>query len=150
MVEPLFKRDIETPINMAGNFDAVQDVPWAALFKELDAAYPGSKFILTVRDEESWLNSAKKHFGETHVGLHEWLYGDGVLKGNEELYLKRFREHYRDVQAYFEGREQDLLVMDLIGGDKWEKLCPFLEEPIPDKASPTKIKGNTVIAERIK
>lgn len=141
MAEPLLKGDIETPIRLAGDFDALQDVPWAALFKELDRAFPKSKFILTVRDEESWLDSASKHFKDTHVGLHEWLYGDGVLKGNEELYLQRFQEHYREVREYFKDREEDLLVMDLIAGDKWKRLCPFLNEPVPDKLFPYENKG---------
>lgn len=141
MSEPLLNGDVETPIQLAGNFDALQDVPWAALFKELDAAYPGSKFILTVRDEESWLNSAKKHFGSTNVGLHKWLYGEGVLQGNEELYLQRYRDHYNEVKGYFEGREKDLLVLDLIGGDGWEKLCAFLNKPVPEISFPHDNKG---------
>ena len=141
MAEPLLEGDRETAVSLAGNFDAVQDVPWAALFKELDAAYPGSKFILTVREEESWLNSAKKHFKDSYVGVHEWLYGNGVLQGNEELYLERFRKHNRDVRDYFQDRGDDLLEMDLIGGDTWEKLCPFLNEPVPQKAFPYENKG---------
>lgn len=141
MSKPLLEGDTGTAIRLAVNFDALQDVPWAALFKELDAAYPESKFILTVRDEESWLNSAKKHFGDTYVGLHEWLYGKGILQGNEELYLERFRKHYSDVKDYFAGREDDILVMDLLGGDTWEKLCDFLNEPIPEKPFPYENKG---------
>ncbi len=141
MAEPLLKGDKAAAISLAGKYDALQDVPWAALFKELDTAYPDSKFILTVRDEEGWLKSAGKHFRDNYVGLHEWLYGDGVLQGNEELYLKRFRTHYREVREYFEERGEDLLVMNLMGGDKWEKLCDFLDEAVPQKAFPYENKG---------
>ena len=52
MAEPLLRGDLAAAIEEAGKFDALQDVPWAALYRELDAAYPGSKFILTVRKEE--------------------------------------------------------------------------------------------------
>ena len=31
------------------------------IYKELDTAYPGSKFILTVRDEDRWLKSIRGH-----------------------------------------------------------------------------------------
>ena len=141
MAYPLLKGDKKTPIELAGEFDALQDVPWAMLFKELDKAYPGSKFILTERDENSWLNSAQKHFKNIHSDMHEWIYGKGVLAGNEDLYVERYRKHYREVRDYFKGRENDLLLMNFANGDGWEKLCPFLNQPIPNKAFPHENKG---------
>jgi len=142
MAKYLLKGDITTPLKLAGKFDALQDVPWAALYKELDKAYPGSKFILTLRDEDSWLNSAKKHFKDYNIPLHEWLYSDGVLEGNEELYLNRYKKHYAEIKTYFAGREKDLLVMNFKEGDAWEKLCGFLDKPLPKKAFPHENKGN--------
>ena len=29
-----------------------------------------------------------------------------------------------------------LLVMDIIAGDGWDKLCPFLGKPVPEAAFP--------------
>ncbi|MBV6653144.1 MAG: hypothetical protein KI786_05280, partial [Mameliella sp.] len=95
MAEPLLEGDLSTPLEEAGKYDALQDVPWSALYKELDQQYPGSKFILTVREEATWLNSASKHFKDSYVALHEWLYGTGALKGNESAYLERYQQHYR-------------------------------------------------------
>jgi len=141
MVYPLQKKDVATPLKLAGEFDALQDVPWANLYKELDDAYPGSKFVLTVREESAWLNSASKHFGGKYYKMHEWIYGQGVLKGNEEIYLQHFRKHYEEVNSYFKEREQDLLIMDLSKGDGWEKLCRFLDRPIPESPFPHANKG---------
>jgi hypothetical protein len=141
MSEPLLSGDRKTPIQLAGGFDALQDVPWAALFKELDDAYPGSKFILTIRDEDGWLNSASKHFGDKYYDMHKWLYGNGKLYGNEDIYMERYKRHYREVENYFDGRKEDLLQMDLKAGDQWEKLCTFLNEPIPKKKFPYENKG---------
>lgn len=141
MAEPLLRKDLDKPLELAGDFDALQDVPWAALYKELDAKYPGSKFILTLRDQHSWLESASRHFIDYDVGLHRWLYGAGVMKGNEELYIERYNKHYGDVEKYFNNRPNDLLVMNLTEGDGWEKLCGFLEEPIPLKSFPYANKG---------
>jgi hypothetical protein len=141
MAKPLLNGDYHTPIKEAGEFQALQDVPWAALFKELDEAYPGSKFILTERKEKEWLNSALKHFNDKHYDLHEWLYGEGVMAGNEELYLERYRRHNQEVKAYFKDRPDDLLVMDLKAGDGWEKLCPFLGVPTPNQSFPHANKG---------
>ena len=36
--------------------DAATDTPVACSFRELDRQYPGSRFILTVRDPDSWLS----------------------------------------------------------------------------------------------
>lgn len=137
----LFDNDIESVIEIARPFDALSDVPWAALFKELDNAFPGSKFILTVRDEQKWLHSAKKHFGSTNFPLHKWLYGKGKLEGNEELYISRYRKHNCEVREYFKDRPDDLLIMNFEKGDGWEKLCPFLGHEIPEKQFPHANKG---------
>jgi len=140
MAAPLLKGNKAPALKLAGEFDALQDVPWAALYKELDQLYPNSKFILTVRNEKDWLYSASSHFKDVHIPLHEWLYSKGVLRGNEELYAVRYRRHYEDVKDYFRGRN-DLLIMDFSKGDSWEKLCDFLKEPIPLKSFPYANKG---------
>src|ERR1700678_144652 len=41
---------------------ALCDLPIPLLYKELDRAYPGSKFILTVRDEQGWLETVRRHW----------------------------------------------------------------------------------------
>ena len=135
-VHALRRGELESVLALTDEFDAVQDVPWAALFEELDRRHPGSKFILTIRDEASWLASASRHFGDTDIRLHEWLYGVGVLEGNEDVYLERYRAHVREVREYFADRPDDLLVMDFQGGDGWSKLCEFLGDPIPKQPFP--------------
>lgn len=135
-VHPLQRGEISPVIELAGRFDAVQDVPWAALYKELDARYPGSKFILTERRPEKWIASAGRHFGSTYIPLHEWLYGKGRLTENEELYLERYRQHNDSVKSYFLDRPQDLLLLDFENGDRWEKLCDFLGHPVPTAPFP--------------
>ena len=138
--ERLMQDDLKPALNEAGKYEALQDVPWAALYKELDQTYPGSKFVLTVRDDDKWLNSASKHFKNTDFKLHEWLYGNGILIGNEELYIKRYRKHYKEVKEYFKDRK-DLLIMDFAKGDGWNKLCAFLDKPIPNEPFPHANKG---------
>jgi Sulfotransferase domain len=38
-------------------YDAAVDTPVACVFKELAEAYPDARFVLTVRDMDSWLAS---------------------------------------------------------------------------------------------
>jgi hypothetical protein len=141
MVHPLRRGDLEAVLDVAGQFDAVQDVPWAALYRELDERYPGSRFILTERDDDSWLRSARRHFKNTEIALHEWLYGRGRLIGNEKLYLDRYRRHNSEVREYFAGRPDEFLVMNLAEGDGWAVLCGFLGYPVPQQLFPHANKG---------
>ena len=36
--------------------------PWAIIYREIDKRIPGSKLIMTVRDDDAWLASAIKLF----------------------------------------------------------------------------------------
>lgn len=50
-------------IESAKDYELFKDNPWPPLFKDLDRAFPGSKFILTIRDPDEWLRSVVRHFG---------------------------------------------------------------------------------------
>jgi len=141
MVHPLERGDLRAVMNLAAAYDALQDVPWAALFRELDQRFPGSRFILTERDDDAWLRSAIRHFGSTDIPLHRYLYGAGVMQGNEEIYLERYRRHNEEVKAYFSNRQSDILLLDLSSGDGWIELCRFLGEDVPRKPFPHANKG---------
>ncbi len=119
-------------------YDAFQDNPWPIVYKELDARYPGSKFILTERDADGWIRSQVKHFGTRTTPMREMIYGAdaGAPEGNESIYLERYRRHGREVREYFKDRPDDLLIMDLTAGDGWPALCDFLGYEVPDKPFP--------------
>lgn len=121
---PMAKRLVE-------EFDAFQDNPWPIIYKELDAAYPGSRFILTVREPSAWLRSAVTHFGATATPMRTWIYGVGAPLGHEDIYLRRYTGHNEAVLHHFRDRPQDLLVMDLSRGDGWRELCSFLGRQVP-------------------
>ena len=141
MVHPLRQGDLDAVLGLAGQFDALQDVPWAALYRELDQAFPGSRFILTEREEQSWFRSALRHFDSADISLHAWLYGKGVMRSNEQLYLDRYCQHNLQVKAYFADRQKDFIVLDLARGDGWSELCGFLGEPLPNQPFPHANKG---------
>ncbi len=116
---------------------ALCDLPFTLLYKELDRAYPGSKFILTLRNEATWLDSIEKHWSFTHNPYRaQWDTDPFTHRVHLELYgrkkfdtgvmLARYRRHEAEVRAYFAGREQDLLVMDM---DRWPSLCRFIGTP---------------------
>jgi len=141
--------------------DAVTDLPASWFYRELFAAYPDSKVILTVRDPEEWWRSILAHFtyysvredsrmkhkigkflglrGLMEDDYHQFrrrlrnlVYGSPTPK--EFLYKKRFADHNNLVIATIPADR--LLIMDVCAGDGWEKLCPFLSVPIPNTPFP--------------
>ena len=128
---------------------ALSDLPITILYRKLDAAYPGSKFILTIRNEEEWIRSVANHWDPmvnkfrprwnkdpfTHK-IHKEVYGQRGF--DREIFLARFRRHNAEVVEYFKGRD-DLLVMDMSNGTgSWPTLCRFLRQPIPSVPYPNK------------
>ena len=98
---------------------------------EYNKVYPNSKFILTIRDLKSWLNSREKHV------LHNQKnsggdYGGNWLKIDKDGWIGEWEGHTKEVIEYFKNRPKDLLIMNICNGDGWEKSCPFLELPIPN------------------
>ena len=141
LADDLLEGKIENVLEAVAPYSAIQDVPWALLYKELDNKYPNSKFILTERDEVKWMNSVLKHFGNKHIKIHKWIYGKGVAMENKELYLKKYRSHYQEVKEYFKNRSKDLLIISLAEGGGWKEVCDFLGHPIPKKKFPVANKG---------
>jgi len=121
------------------HYDAATDLPLATFYVQLDERYPGSKFILTVRDIESWIASAAKHFAEepaSDFGRDVRLATYGSVGFHEGRFRRVYAEHVRCVQEYFADRPDSLLTVDVIGGEGWEKLCPFLGRARPEAPFP--------------
>jgi hypothetical protein len=133
-VEELRRTYVQLGLKAAAANDAVQDMPFPLMFRELDQAFPGAKFILTVRDADSWFRSISSHFNDTPSGLQQLTYGEDAPApvGHEARYKQVYEAHNAAVLDYFKDRPEDLLVMDLQRGDGWAQLCPFIGAKIPD------------------
>ncbi len=127
---------LEGALALAERHDAFEDNPWPLLFRELDQHFPGSRFVLTVRDPDDWLRSVLRHFGARRSAMRRYIYGHGAPLNHEVTYRERLLRHQREVLEYFAPRPSDLLVMDLRAGHGWEQLCPFLRLPIPTAPFP--------------
>ncbi len=101
-----------------------------------DVQYPGSRFILTVRELDDWLDSRRRHVEKNREMNAAGQYQDGFLKVDLELWEAEYVEHEAVVRGYFADRPDDLLVFKLIGGDGWEPLCEFLGHPVPEAPFP--------------
>jgi hypothetical protein len=126
-------------------YDALTDITASLFFRELDDAFPGSKFVLTMRDPDEWLRSCRRHFPPLEPGL--WPHGDAkVLELRRRMYatdcfdadrfLAAFHAHAAAVRSHFASRPGSLLVFDLCSGDGWGRLCAFLGRPEPGVSFP--------------
>jgi 3'(2'),5'-bisphosphate nucleotidase len=129
-------------LEVVDSHDALTDTPIPSFYRELDVRYPGSKFILTVREKEGWLKSCRKQFNErsaekqndAHNRLFMDLYGCTVF--DEQKFLDGYERFVDGVREYFKDRPNDLLVINVTAGEGWEKLCPFLGQPVPEVQFP--------------
>jgi hypothetical protein len=136
-------------------YDAITDLPFISRFPHaFDQEYPGSKFILTVREIDSWLRSAENWFTSKPISTQHQdnkvtsykttpffdLYFRVLLFGSVRFSQDHLRyvyaEHYDRVTRYFADREKDLLILNTAAGEGWEQLCSFLGKAIPDVPYP--------------
>jgi hypothetical protein len=120
------------------NLDGGADSGVTVFYKYLDYRFPGSKFVLTVREIDDWLPSMEyalasgpssdPKFYDVSV-MRRMLLFETVLPDREK-FIAAYHRHMEDVRRYFRGRA-DLLEMNISAGEGWEKLCPFLGLPVP-------------------
>ena len=142
-------KSIHYPVSMEeiDRHEASCDLYVAYRFKELDRLYPGSKFILTIRDLNQWLDSCENHFGkkvnfsDLPPKLREFLQINRLLSFGTKtydrvLFKEAYQRHIQEVKDYFNRRPQNFLIMNISSGEGWERLCHFLGCPIPDTPFP--------------
>ena len=116
---------------MIDDLDAATDTSVAAWFRDLDASYPGSRFILTHRSLPEWLESCEalwdtsyNKFDSFTCGIHRQIYGREDF--DRAAFLTAYARHHDQVLRHFAGRDRDLLLLDICAGEGWDRLCPFL------------------------
>lgn len=151
-------RDFRRIIEYCHSSDFFQDVPFSKpyTFVVLDHEFPGSKFILTVRDSaEQWYNSlvtfhAKKWGANGRVPTKEDLINAAyIYKGRpwhtnrlhhdtpehapyqKDTLIKEYENYNNSVKFYFRHRPDDLLVLNVGTKGAYRKFCKFLGvEPV--------------------
>lgn len=134
-------------IETVKDYDFCNDIFIAARYKFFDYIFPHAKFILTIRDVDSWVESSRQYAarkdtitnGRPDISLDRaenrfLVYG--ITHFDEGVFREVFLEFNREIVKHFQGREHKLLVMDIRNGDGWEILCPFLGKSVPDHPFP--------------
>lgn len=127
------------------DLEAASDAGCVLYYKYLDYKYPNSKFIFSFRDMSSWLDSAefiytKYPATDKDIAILRRMHIYESVTFDRQKFMDAYYRHYEDVYRYFKNRTHDLLEINFTEGAGWEKLCPFLERPIPDIQFPHKNK----------
>lgn len=142
LVPQILHGDLKKTLRIATAKDSFEDWPWPLVYREMDASFPSSRFVLTTRDPDRWLTSYRAMIAAQGPPASELstircqLFGvDPAIASDEEL-VARFIRHNAEILEYFKNRSGQLLVVDWEAGDSWPKLCDFLGMPIPDVPFP--------------
>jgi hypothetical protein len=150
----LIHKDADRIIRYCYTADAFQDAPFGypELYKELDVAFPGSKFILTVRNSpEEWfeslvrfhtklfssdperpptkedLENANYRYKGYMLESQVLLYGyPKTLLYDEEVYKSHYIKNNSDKREYFKSRPHDFIEINVAIKDDFCRLCEFL------------------------
>ncbi|MEO5905831.1 MAG: sulfotransferase family protein, partial [Saprospiraceae bacterium] len=106
-------------LSILNHFQAVVDTPVVSYYAQLDQVYPGSKFILTIRDMDSWLTSVQKHWETSATFTNQPLRKQfqefirtavyGCIEFNRDRFQYVYNTHQQNVIQYFKDRPGDLL-----------------------------------------
>jgi hypothetical protein len=121
-------------------FDAFLDNPYFTIWQQLAYSCPDARFVLTVRDEQQWLDSCLRYYkGRRIRPMRSWLFGEHADPASspeaQVAWLNAYRAHNTAVLNYFQDKP-NFLVMDIFSGDGWAKLCDFLQQPVPRRGFP--------------
>jgi hypothetical protein len=116
--------------------EAISDVASITYYFYLaDAQYPGSKFILTLRDIDDWLDSRRRHVERNRRMKESGEYEGPFLTVDLDSWALEYRRHEAVVRAYFASRPADLLCFRPADSG-WGPLCEFLGRPVPEQPFP--------------
>lgn len=158
-LEALERGDTSGLDKLFEGFQSAVDFPFAKYYRELMVAYPEAKVILTVRDADSWYESARKTIlrglppgallvaralgvvSKNARGFPRcWAYVKAVLfdglfegkAGDREFMIALYSRWNEEVQKVVP--PERLLVFKVKDG--WKPLCDFLGVDVPDKPFP--------------
>jgi hypothetical protein len=165
LIEDWGIRDFRHLIRYCHTADAFQDIPFSFhyTFQAMDAAFPGSKFILSIRgSDEEWYQSVVRFHSmrlEKRIGFRReptledlkndsyirpgfnWRVRELVGTEGEEPFPEECLKHYYNrhnelVLDYFRHRPGDLLVLNVASDDAMRRLCDFLGKPYRGQEMP--------------
>jgi hypothetical protein len=125
-------------------YSATLDYPGCNFWRELAAAYPDAKILLSVRDPDRWFESTRRTIFSEDMQRHcraipladffeRTVFADFDGRFDDRGFMTdHFRRHVAQVQAAFP--PERLLTYDVKEG--WQPLCAFIGAEVPSTPFP--------------
>jgi hypothetical protein len=98
-------------------FEAFHDYPYSFNYEYINANFPDSKFILTIRNSDKWFNSLINYQyieNASNKKLLKKLYGYKIiLLENKTEVITKYNEYNMNIIKYFNDNFHKLLIVDL-------------------------------------
>lgn len=116
-------------------YDAIINLWSIEKYQSLYIQYPKSKFILTVRDTKSWIDSYKSDFvwmGDLSpkkvVGNLKSFISHYPEESEIESNIAAYEQHNKEVETFFKDKKDRFLKVDICNSniETWDILCKFL------------------------
>ena len=103
-------------LSLLRDFDGITDITASPYYAQLDETYPGSRFILTVRDKKRWLESCQRHWHgrsafasaetaaqEARLRMRQFLRASvyGCYGFEESRFSYVYDQHVRNIRQHF-------------------------------------------------
>jgi hypothetical protein len=171
LIDEWAKRDFRKIVKYCRTAEAFKDIPFSLdyTYQVMDYAFPGSKFILTIRNSSlEWYESLTR--------AHTLLIGKNRLPTADDLKTHPYREpgwlwralkliygmeekkvydrqacigYYEAYNArvidYFRHRRQDLLILNAADADAMKSMCGFLGVDMKDYKMPHLKKSKDIV-----
>jgi hypothetical protein len=123
------------------DLEAFSDIePLYRNFALVDQQYPGSRFVLTLRPMDEWLESRRRHVERNQVRKAAGEYDGVFLEVDLDGWAADWEQHVTSVRRHFSGRD-DLLELDLTQDARWDDLSAFVGVPLPERPFPWANRG---------
>ena len=120
-------------------------------YKDIYAAYPDAKYVLTIRDEIGWLKSARKQFTYNDVNFSKFrtaIFGTTKVSDmSDDDMLKCFNRINNEIIDFFKDKKNFMVLNFINSTDKdnlMKELLEFLNIRVISNVLYTRIWGNSV------
>jgi len=117
-------------------FEAFSDNPYFRIWRQIYGQFPEAKYILTVRDEDRWIESCVRFYRHRRIRpMRVWMFGPHANPASSpesrQAWLDAYRAHNAAVRGFFASRPNQYFEFDPTREGGWDRLCAFLGAPVP-------------------
>lgn len=126
----IHRRDLKT-------YDFINDGLMCLEYESFYKKIPGLKLIYTTREYDTWISSCRHRFSGYRKSVGRFkIFGSYTF--NKNMWKKVYNDHAKKAEEFIQNHKEDVLILplELENEKKWEKICEFTGNPVPDEEYP--------------